>query len=156
VGEDDGSELDQETSNCPSVDDFKAEADISKKILENLIKSSEKSEPSDADSDIDTDSETENDTPEKEPDLPAAGILSKSIQKHATDAKTTDTASERKKQEDLDRTIFINNLPFDITSEEVKARFAVFGKVESFTPVLHKLTRYVWPSDTRLHLFSRL
>jgi nucleolar protein 4 len=78
VGEDGGSELDQETSNHPSEDDFKAETDISKKIFENLIKSSEKSEPYGVmDSDIDTDTETENDTSEKkEPDLPVAGIVS--------------------------------------------------------------------------------
>uniref|UniRef100_A0A453M4C7 RRM domain-containing protein n=1 Tax=Aegilops tauschii subsp. strangulata TaxID=200361 RepID=A0A453M4C7_AEGTS len=63
---DDNCELDQETSNRLPVDDFKSEADISRKVLENLIKSSEKSERSGVESsDIDTDSETENDTPEK-------------------------------------------------------------------------------------------
>ncbi|KAK3149037.1 hypothetical protein QOZ80_3AG0212090 [Eleusine coracana subsp. coracana] len=141
VGEDDSSELDQETSNRPPEDDFKAEADISRKVLENLIKSSEKSEPSGiTDSDIDTDTEADNDTPEKKKsDLPAAGTLSKP--KHERDAKNTDPASKPKQKEDLDRTIFISNLPFDISNEEVTARFAVFGKVESFFPVLHKLTK---------------
>ncbi|GJN22987.1 hypothetical protein PR202_gb10600 [Eleusine coracana subsp. coracana] len=141
VGEDDSSELDQETSNRLPEDDFKAEADISRKVLENLIKSSEKSEPSViTDSDIDTDTEADNDTPEKKKsDLPAAGTLSKP--KHERDAKNTDPASKPKQKEDLDRTIFISNLPFDISNEEVTARFAVFGKVESFFPVLHKLTK---------------
>ncbi|TVU44546.1 hypothetical protein EJB05_03991 [Eragrostis curvula] len=140
VGEDDSSELDQETSNRPSEDDFKAEADISKKVLENLIKSSEKSEPSAVtDSDSDTEIETEDDTPEKKkPDLPAADTLSKS--KGIRDVKNTDPAPKQK--EDLDRTIFISNLPFDISNEEVTARFGVFGKVVSFFPVLHKLTKY--------------
>ncbi|TKV90761.1 hypothetical protein SEVIR_9G050200v4 [Setaria viridis] len=142
VGEDDSSELDQEISNRPSEDDFKTEVDISRKVLENLIKSSEKSEPSGVDgSDIDTDTETENDTPEKKkPESPVAGKSAKS--KRVTDAKITDPASKPdKKDTDLDRTIFISNLPFDISNEEVTKRFSVFGKVESFFPVLHKLTK---------------
>jgi len=141
VGEDDSSELDQEV---PSEDDFKTEVDISRRVLENLIKSSEKSEPSGIDGlNIDTDTETENDTSEKKkPDSPIAGKLAKS--KRVTDAKITDPASKpEKKDTDLDRTIFISNLPFDISNEEVTMRFSVFGKVESFFPVLHKLTKYV-------------
>ncbi|KAG2545147.1 RNA-binding protein 28-like [Panicum virgatum] len=142
VGEDDSSELDQEVSNRPSEDDFKTEVDISRRVLENLIKSSEKSEPSGIDGlNIDTDTETENDTSEKKkPDSPIAGKLAKS--KRVTDAKITDPASKpEKKDTDLDRTIFISNLPFDISNEEVTMRFSVFGKVESFFPVLHKLTK---------------
>ncbi|CAN6322270.1 unnamed protein product [Urochloa humidicola] len=144
VGEDDISELDQEISNRPSEDDFKTEVDISRRVLENLIKSSEKSEPSaidGSDIDSDTDTETENDTSEKKkPDSPVAGKLAKS--KRVTDAKITDPASKpEKKDTDLDRTIFISNLPFDISNEEVTVRFSVFGKVESFFPVLHKLTK---------------
>ncbi|CAL4936516.1 unnamed protein product [Urochloa decumbens] len=146
VGEDDISELDQEISNRPSEDDFKTEVDISRRVLENLIKSSEKPEPSgvdgsDIDTDTDTDTETENDTSEKKkPDSPVAGKLAKS--KRVTDAKMTDPVSKPEKTNtDLDRTIFISNLPFDISNEEVTARFAVFGKVESFFPVLHKLTK---------------
>ncbi|CAN6297415.1 unnamed protein product [Urochloa humidicola] len=142
VGEDDISELDQEISNRPSEDDFKTEVDISRRVLENLIKSSEKSEPSGIDgSDIDTDTETENDTSEEEkPDSPVSGKLPKS--KRVTDAKITGPVSKtEKKDTDLDRTIFISNLPFDISNEEVTVRFSVFGKVESFFPVLHKLTK---------------
>ncbi|CAN6291479.1 unnamed protein product [Urochloa humidicola] len=142
VGEDDISELDQEISSRPSEDDFKTEVDISRRVLENLIKSSEKSEPSGIDGwDIDTDTETENDTSEEEkPDSPVSGKLAKS--KRVTDAKITGPASKpEKKDTDLDRTIFISNLPFDISNEEVTVRFSVFGKVESFFPVLHKLTK---------------
>ncbi|KAL6638060.1 hypothetical protein ACP70R_025632 [Stipagrostis hirtigluma subsp. patula] len=142
VGEDDSSEFDQETSNRPSEDDFQTEVDISRKVLENLIKSSEKSEPSGIeDSDIDTDTETENDTSEKKkPDLPAAGKLAET--KRTRDAEITVPASKTtKKDTDLDRTIFISNLPFDVSNEEVTTRFSVFGKVESFFPVLHKLTK---------------
>jgi len=142
VGEDVSSELDQEIPNHPSEDDFKTEVDISRRVLENLIKSSEKSEPSGIDGlNIDTDTETENDTSEKKkPDSPIVGKLAKS--KRVTDAKITDPASKpEQKDTDLDRTIFISNLPFDISNEEVTVRFSVFGKVESFFPVLHKLTK---------------
>lgn len=168
-------ELDQETSNRPSEDDFKTEADISRKVLENLIKSSEKSEPSGIEgSDIDTDTEQEDDASEKEKsdstdteqevdasekeksDSPVAGKLAKS--KRVTDAEISNPASKPKKNDTgLDRTIFISNLPFDISNEEVTARFSVFGKVESFFPVLHKLTKYVCSSCfTFIHLFPKL
>ncbi|KAM1002524.1 uncharacterized protein LOC126586666 [Malus sylvestris] len=43
--------------------------------------------------------------------------------------------------EDLHRTIFISNLPFEITNEDVKQRFSTFGKVDSFVPVLHPVTK---------------
>lgn len=146
-------ELDQETSNRPSEDDFETEADISKKVLENLIKSSEKSEPSGIEgSDIGTDTETEDDTSEKEKsDSPVADKLVKS--KRVTDAEISNPASKPKKNDTgLDRTIFISNLPFDISNEEVTARFSVFGKVESFFPVLHKLTKR--PRGTGFMKFS--
>ncbi|XP_066365781.1 uncharacterized protein [Miscanthus floridulus] len=147
------SELDQEISNRPSEDDFKTEADISRKVLENLIKSSEKSEPSGIEgSDIDTDTETEDVASEKEKsDSPVAGKLAKS--KRVTDAEISNPASKPKKNDTgLDRTIFISNLPFDISNEEVTARFSVFGKVESFFPVLHKLTKR--PRGTGFMKFS--
>ncbi|VAI23513.1 unnamed protein product [Triticum turgidum subsp. durum] len=179
---DDNSELDHETSNRLPEDDFKSEADISRKVLENLIKSSEKSERSGVESsDIDTDSETENDTPEKSSDIdtdsetekdtpkkkqpqspaaaklaepkdvtkaesiipaskPASVMLAES--KHVAETESTVPSLKPKKEDTgLDRTIFISNLPFDISNEEVTERFSVFGKVQSFFPVLHKLTK---------------
>ncbi|KQK12647.1 RNA-binding protein 28 isoform X2 [Brachypodium distachyon] len=162
---DDGCELDQEISNHLADDDFKSEADISRKVLENLIKSSEKSEPSDVEgSDIDTDTETENDTSEeKKLHSPEAVKLGESKHvteaestvlsskptavkvaesKHVTEAESTVPALKPKKEDTgLDRTVFISNLPFDISKEEVTERFSVFGKVQSFFPVLHKLTK---------------
>ncbi|KAI3769722.1 hypothetical protein L6452_00835 [Arctium lappa] len=44
-------------------------------------------------------------------------------------------------EEDLKRTLFICNLPFDVTIEEVKQRFSGFGEVQSFVPVLHPITK---------------
>lgn len=136
VGEDDSSELDQEISNHPYDDDFKTEADITRRVLENLIKSSGKSEPSGVEgSDIDTDTEAEDDLSEKKK-------LDSPVRSKLADAQITNPASKPKEKDTgLDRTIFISNLPFDISNEEVTARFSVFGKVESFFPVLHKLTK---------------
>ncbi|KVI10688.1 Nucleotide-binding, alpha-beta plait, partial [Cynara cardunculus var. scolymus] len=44
-------------------------------------------------------------------------------------------------EEDLQRTLFICNLPFDATTDEVKQRFSAFGEVQSFVPVLHPITK---------------
>ncbi|KAF0912720.1 hypothetical protein E2562_018968 [Oryza meyeriana var. granulata] len=124
VGEDDSYELDQETSNRPA-DDFKTEMDISRKVLENLIKSSEKAEPSGNEgSDIDTDAETEQDASEKKQKqthlptaVPAADKLENS--KRVAEEENTLPASKSKKQDTgLDRTIFISNLPFDLSNKE--------------------------------------
>ncbi|EAY92216.1 hypothetical protein OsI_13935 [Oryza sativa Indica Group] len=148
VGEDDSYELEQETSNCPADDDFKTEMDISRKVLENLIKSSERAEPSGNEgSDIDTDTETEQDTSEKKQkqthlpaSVPAADKLENS--KRVAQEENTLPATKFEKQDaGLDRTLFISNLPFDLSNEEVTERFSAFGKVESFFPVLHKLTK---------------
>ena len=54
----------------------------------------------------------------------------------ASDLKQTE------EEEDLQGTVFISNLPFDIDNEEVKQRFSVFGEVQSFIPVLHRITKY--------------
>ena len=45
-------------------------------------------------------------------------------------------------EDDLHRTIFISNLPFDIDKVEVKQLFSRFGEVQSFVPVLHQVTKY--------------
>ncbi|KAF0911045.1 hypothetical protein E2562_005432 [Oryza meyeriana var. granulata] len=147
VGEDDSYELGQGTSNRPAADDFKTEMDISRKVLENLIKSSEKAEPSGNEgSDIDTDTETEQDTSEKKrkqahlpATVPAADKLENS--KRVAEENTLPSSKFKKQDAGLDRTIFISNLPFDLSNEEVTERFSAFGKVESFFPVLHKLTK---------------
>ncbi|XVE93695.1 hypothetical protein REPUB_Repub01dG0216300 [Reevesia pubescens] len=44
-------------------------------------------------------------------------------------------------EDELQRTIFISNLPFDIDNEEVKERFSGFGEVQSFIPVIHPVTK---------------
>lgn len=44
--------------------------------------------------------------------------------------------------DELQSTVFISNLPFEITTDEVKQRFSAFGEVQFFAPVLHQVTRY--------------
>ncbi|KAL8238220.1 hypothetical protein R6Q59_019301 [Mikania micrantha] len=52
-----------------------------------------------------------------------------------TSFKTAET------EEELERTLYISNLSFDITNEEVKQRFIGFGEIQSFVPVLHQVTK---------------
>ncbi|XP_068319819.1 uncharacterized protein [Pyrus communis] len=68
----------------------------------------------------------------KASDVTEPGKLSKSA------ASNLEQADEG---EDLHGTIFISNLPFEITNEDVKQRFSTFGKVDSFVPVLHPVTK---------------
>ncbi|KAG6432903.1 hypothetical protein SASPL_104493 [Salvia splendens] len=62
-------------------------------------------------------------------------------------ATTTSVREEKTKitnpqgEDELQRTIFISNLPFEITVEEVKQRFSAFGGVETFMLVLHPVTK---------------
>ncbi|KAF9619353.1 hypothetical protein IFM89_006540 [Coptis chinensis] len=56
--------------------------------------------------------------------------------------KNESTIIEQNKDEnDLQTTVFVSNLPFDIEREEVKQQFSVFGEVQSFIPVLHQVTK---------------
>ncbi|CAN4107509.1 unnamed protein product [Withania somnifera] len=43
--------------------------------------------------------------------------------------------------DDLQGTVFISNLPFDVDYGEVKQRFSAFGEVEYFAPVLDHVTK---------------
>ncbi|XP_026421290.1 uncharacterized protein LOC113317396 isoform X3 [Papaver somniferum] len=46
-----------------------------------------------------------------------------------------------KEQSNLQRTVFIDNLPFRTDNEEVRKQFSDFGEVLSYFPVLHEVTR---------------
>lgn len=132
-----------DNSILPTEIDFGSEAEIARKVLDSLISSSTGGSHT-----------THSENPE------AAGGASKFQDAHKLEKKefvpgkrsgTTEskdasglehTAQELKKEEnDLDRTIFINNLPFDIDNEEVKLRFSAYGDVQSFFPVLHQVTK---------------
>ncbi|KAL6130305.1 hypothetical protein ACLB2K_068686 [Fragaria x ananassa] len=122
----------------PTID-FGEEADIARKVLKKFTIASgtvtavddslpkSKKEP--------TIEESVNE-PSKLPYETAPNNLS-SESASASDAAKPQTEEE----DDLHRTIFISNLPFEITYEEVKQRFSAFGQVQSFVPVLHPLTK---------------
>ncbi|CAL9147455.1 unnamed protein product [Musa hybrid cultivar] len=123
--------------------DFRSEEKVARKILDNLIRSS--TSVSDPTHGLDSrtaesisESWTSHHNEHKEPPLPIkkAGILGNKVGK-GSEAEVQELG---KRDKDLDRIIFISNLPFEIDSEEVKERFSSFGKVQSFFPVLHKLT----------------
>lgn len=127
--------------------DFDEEADIAKKVLKNLLTSSSKGTlPSDDDSAL-TKGNTEVNMNESvavpnELTYESAKASDVSRPENSDKSKASDPKQTDEK-EDLHRTIFISNLPFDIDREEVKQRFSTFGTVQSFVPVLHQVTKYV-------------
>lgn len=128
----------------PTEIDFGSEAEVTRKVLDNLIKSSaiEPHTSHEGNSETAENIDELQDTHEFETKkLLVPG--KRSGKTESKDAKRLeDTAQELNRGDnDLDRTIFISNLPFDIDNEEVKQRFSVFGDVQSFLPVLHQVTK---------------
>ncbi|XP_028081662.1 RNA-binding protein 28 isoform X2 [Camellia sinensis] len=130
-----------EKEDNPPKFDFDEEADVARKVLKNLVSSSTKGMPSlDCDSNLSKGNELDenNDVPNK----PSGGSANLSdITKPVNSEKIKQTNLKEANVEDLQRTIFINNLPFDVDNEEVKQRFSGFGEVQSFIPVLHQITK---------------
>ncbi|GMP37813.1 hypothetical protein CsSME_00009332 [Camellia sinensis var. sinensis] len=130
-----------EKEDNPPKFDFDEEADVARKVLKNLVSSSTKGMPSlDCDSNLSKGNELDenNDVPNK----PSGGSANLSdITKPVNSEKIEQTNLKEANVEDLQRTIFINNLPFDVDNEEVKQRFSGFGDVQSFIPVLHQITK---------------
>ncbi|MED6155897.1 hypothetical protein PIB30_009673 [Stylosanthes scabra] len=137
--EDNPSSMEEE--GVPPEVDFDTEADLTRKVLNNLISSSAKvastqndsmlpnedeESESDEDGDNKANNESENVSGVSNPEISSINNLS--------DTKQTE-------DDDLQRTVFINNLPFDCDNEEVKERFSGFGEVEYFVPVLHQVTK---------------
>lgn len=114
------------------------EAEVLRKVLKNIIASSSNSTGTSTTDDANLSQENKEDEnlgiPSKAQHMPAVVLgnaeKSKQISKRTTEG-----------EDELLRTIFISNLPFEIDREEVKDRFSVFGKVESFFPVLHHVTK---------------
>lgn len=121
----------------PSDEDFDKEADIARKVLNNLITSSAKDESVNNDS---VSSEEKNKPKSKETVKGADNKTSKESDK-VSDISKPETSKET--EDDLHRTVFITNLPFELDTEELKQRFSAFGEVEYFAPVLHQVTKYV-------------
>ncbi|KAL0412466.1 UNVERIFIED_CONTAM: RNA-binding protein 28 [Sesamum radiatum] len=126
-----------ENESKPEVD-FEEEAEIARNVLKKFISS-----PSGNVSGSDV-------LPTGNIDDEAAPVEKKSDDAFGTHgaAIVSDTGGNQKnikshqgEEDELQRTIFISNLPFDVTSEEVKQRFSAFGEVQSFVPVLHQVTK---------------
>lgn len=122
------------------------EAEIAKKVLNNLISSSVKETPSSLGDDSELAKGEEglklpNTANNKLPD--ELGKSSDITKPKISNKRVLTTHESAEKEKDLDKTIFISNLPFDIDNEEVKQRLSVFGQVQSFLPVLHQVTKYV-------------
>lgn len=137
---DDSSAMKEES--VPSEDNFDKEADIARKVLNNLITSStkgtavnngskEKKEPKSNENVKDADSKASNES-EKVSDVSKPEVSTR-----------TKVPNPKVTEDDLQRTVFISNLPFECENEEVKQRFSAFGEVEYFVPVLHQVTKYV-------------
>ncbi|XP_010254678.1 PREDICTED: RNA-binding protein 28 isoform X2 [Nelumbo nucifera] len=119
--------------------DFDEEAGIVKKVLNNLITSSASATlPFGGNSRLPQGNETAIDAKNK-----------LSIQEKSLDVALPPKSSKVEtvalgrvdSEDDLQRTIFISNLPFDVDIEDVKKRFSAFGEVKSFVPVLHQVTK---------------
>lgn len=130
----------------PTEVHFDEEADIMSKVLKTfLTSSSQDSVPSGIDDflpckgkkeSISTETaDVENTLSGEDGNAPVVTPPGASGKSELVNAKRTES------EDDLQRTIFISNLPFDVDNEEVKQRFSAFGKVQSFVPVLHKVTK---------------
>lgn len=147
-GDDDTDDEEDDDNNKPSESDavekdagtdvnFEEEADVARKVLKSLLASSKGSIAS-------HDKETEeSDKNELENSSTKPLADSSGVSEPLKSSKTKEVApKETQKNDDFERTVFIRNLPFEVTKEEVKQRFAVFGEVESLFLVLHKVTKY--------------
>ncbi|KAK9056716.1 hypothetical protein SSX86_024078 [Deinandra increscens subsp. villosa] len=111
--------------------DFDEEADVARKVLNNFLSSNEDvASAKQGEKTVDVNNKIFEST--KTESLTKTEPLTKS---EKTNFKTVET------EEELERTLFISNLPFDITNEEVKQRFISFGEIQSFVPVLHPVTK---------------
>ncbi|VFR00940.1 unnamed protein product [Cuscuta campestris] len=121
--DDDGDDKEKDTHPEVNVD---TEANIARRVLENLMSSTFKgttnSFPADDSSGLPNAEKSD------------VGETPKSSSKEKIAMRTEGV-------DDLKQTIFINNLPFDVDNEEVKERFSAFGEVESFVQVLHQVTK---------------
>ncbi|KAI3809801.1 hypothetical protein L1987_19401 [Smallanthus sonchifolius] len=104
---------------------FDEEADVARKVLNNFLSSNDNVASAKlGDETVDVNKISES--------LTKTETLTKS---EKTNFETAET------EEEVERTLFISNLPFDITNEEVKQRFIGFGEIQSFVPVLHQVTK---------------
>ncbi|XP_073149549.1 uncharacterized protein [Henckelia pumila] len=126
-----------EENDSESEVNFEEEADIARKVINNLTSSSSRNVMGDEDRQGQLNGKFDDELVEvenKSSDASAKATLD------STKSKPVNTKSVDGDDE-LQRTIFITNLPFDVETEEVKQRFSAFGEVQSFIPVFHQVTK---------------
>lgn len=131
-----------ERRDIPSEIDFEEEADIARKVLKNLTMPSGTVTAADDSALPKRNKELNIDESANEPNKLSSETAPTKLSSETANASDV-TKPQTEEEDDLHRTIFISNLPFEITNEEVKQRFSTFGQVQSFVPVLHPLTKYV-------------
>ncbi|KAK6121458.1 hypothetical protein DH2020_044804 [Rehmannia glutinosa] len=120
--------------------DFEEETEIARNVLKNFISPSSKNVlEGNNDSALSEGNIDDKSVPVEKKSSDASGTRVMATVKGAGgDPKNINSTQG---EDELQRTIFISNLPFEITSEEVKQRFSSFGEVQSFIPVLHQVTK---------------
>ncbi|PWA84723.1 RNA-binding (RRM/RBD/RNP motifs) family protein [Artemisia annua] len=120
------------------VDDevnFDEEADVAKKVLNNFL-SSVNNDP------VPVQRKPDDETVKTQTKISDGPTDAKHVSKPESLPLTDNIKSKPvETEEEMQRTLFISNLPFDITSDEVKQRFAGFGEIQSFFLVLHPVTK---------------
>ncbi|KAF8013520.1 hypothetical protein BT93_I1382 [Corymbia citriodora subsp. variegata] len=120
---------------------FDDEADIARKVLQNLISSSGKGSHPNSES-LEQVKREENGISNATNDVAIEAVDCSSVSEAKSSGKhKIKDAEQTDINDDLLRTIFISNLPFDVDAGEVRQRFSGFGDVQSFVPVLHKITQ---------------
>lgn len=125
-----------EKEDLPSKVDFDEEVDIARKVLHKLT-SSTGSLPSLSDDSALVEGNKEQDS---ERTVNESEKVSDASELNSSKSKPKNL-KQTEGEDELQNTIFICNLPFDLDNEEVKQRFSGFGEVVSFVPVLHQVTK---------------
>uniref|UniRef100_A0A7N0T8F6 RRM domain-containing protein n=1 Tax=Kalanchoe fedtschenkoi TaxID=63787 RepID=A0A7N0T8F6_KALFE len=115
---------------------FDEEVDIAKKVLSNLIASSTATTESPAEGTDEAPTVEASDEPIKPVN---DSVKMEDMVKPMSTSKSSVKPVES--EEELRKTLFISNLPFELEVGEVKQCFARFGEVQSFVPVLHRITK---------------
>uniref|UniRef100_A0A1J3GHU7 RNA-binding protein 28 n=1 Tax=Noccaea caerulescens TaxID=107243 RepID=A0A1J3GHU7_NOCCA len=114
---------------------FEEEADVGRKVLKNLLASSKGSIAS-------HDGEKEESYKNKLEDSSNKAVADSGVSEPLKSSKTKVMATkETQDDEDFERKVFISNIPFDVSKDEVEQRFAVFGEVDTLSLVLHPVTK---------------
>ncbi|WCJ34690.1 RNA-binding (RRM/RBD/RNP motifs) family protein [Euphorbia peplus] len=127
--------------------DFEAEADIARKVLKNLINSSSiGSALTDVDASVPPVGNTkpnsdENFTEPIDKSTEQGKISGTTLPGDIHKSTLADIKKNEGEDDDLEKTVFISNIPFDVENGEVKQRFSAFGEVKFFAPVLHQVTK---------------